>query len=100
MSKTTKRHIDIMFALAGKEHVGLTNSQITTALGMPDTKRCVISKDLKDLKNIGLVEFFAHNSKLWRNTPKISQLSRKVERGYMEAIGKVEELNQRHTRNL
>lgn len=90
-----QRVIQVLLRLAGHEVNGLAPGEIAKAL---DTTPSNITRDLHNLKEGGVAEQIQESGR-WRLSPRIPQIGVAMLNGIGRAQAKVDEVQQRFTRN-
>ena len=91
-----RRIIQVIFALAGNELMGLAPSEIQRSLGVNSAS--TVTRDLAVLKDLGIAEQVQETGR-WRLGPRVVQIARDFELNLSRAKTKVAELEQRYTRS-
>ena len=91
-----RRILQVVFALAGNELMGLAPSEIQRALGVNSAS--TVTRDLAVLKDMGIAEQVQETGR-WRLGPRVVQIARDFELNLSKAKTKVSELEQRYTRS-
>lgn len=94
--QTTRRAIRILWILQGHILDGMRLKPVAEALGVPAPTAL---RDLTLLADEGIVERIPGRDEHWRLTPKIVQVSRAVGEEFARHRGKLDEFEQRYSRD-
>lgn len=95
MIEAAVKTCDLICALAGHETTGLRNMQLAERLG---ASPATITTYLKTLEAKGIVEQVPHAPKHWRLGPKLIQIALAHERHMTQTRQRLDEVEQRYSR--
>ena len=89
------RVVAIILAMAGREIVGVRNSELADALHVT---RSAISRDLAKLQELGIVETMPTDPSKYRLGPKLIQIARAHMEGIALIQAQIDQIQQRYSR--
>lgn len=95
ISKSQQRILKILVFLGGHEVNGLAPGEISKSL---DILPANVTHDLANLRHAGLAEQVPDTNR-WRLGPRVPQIALAMLNGYNRAKSKLEEVEQRYTRD-
>lgn len=90
-----ERGYAVLLALAGHEFHGVAPGEIAKAIGAPPSN---VTRDLRVLAKAGLAQQNTDTGG-WHLGPKVVQIARAFELNFERARRRVDEINQRYTRD-